>query len=95
MVASQAPLSMGFVRQEYWSLWPCPPPEVLPDPGTEPVSCLLYLQAGSLPLAPPGKPIRIFRTKNKDRIGVQSAPALQFYISRFKQDFYVKQWFVV
>ena len=37
-VALQAPLSMGFSRQEYWSGLPCPPPGDLPDPGTEPVS---------------------------------------------------------
>ena len=37
-VAHQAPLSMGFSRQEYWSglLWP--PPGYLPDPGIEPES---------------------------------------------------------
>ena len=34
-VARQAPLSMGFSRQEYWSALPCPPPGDLPDPGTE------------------------------------------------------------
>ena len=32
-VACQAPLSMGFSRQEYWSEFPCPPPGDLPDPG--------------------------------------------------------------
>ena len=32
-VACQAPLSMGFSRQEYWSVLPCPPPGNLPDPG--------------------------------------------------------------
>ena len=37
-VAHQAPLSMGFSRQEYWSGLPRPPPGDLPDPGTEPVS---------------------------------------------------------
>ena len=31
--ARQAPLSMGFSRQEYWSGVPCPPPGTLPDPG--------------------------------------------------------------
>ena len=31
--AHQAPLSMGFSRQEYWSGLPCPPPEDLPDSG--------------------------------------------------------------
>ena len=34
-VAHQAPLSMGFSRQEYWSGWPCPPPGDLPDLGIE------------------------------------------------------------
>ena len=33
LVVYQAPLSMGFSRQEYWSGLPCPPPEDLPDPG--------------------------------------------------------------
>ena len=37
-VAHQAPLSMGFSRQEYWSGLPFPPPEDLPDPGIKPAS---------------------------------------------------------
>ena len=37
-VAHQAPLSMGFSRQEYWSGWPCPPPGDLPNPGIKPMS---------------------------------------------------------
>ena len=37
-VAHQAPLSMGFSRQEYWIGLPCPPPGNLRDPGIEPVS---------------------------------------------------------
>ena len=37
-VAHQAPQSMGFCRQEYWSGQPHPPPEDLPDPGIQPVS---------------------------------------------------------
>ena len=37
-VACQAPLSMGFSRQEYWSGLPCPPPGDLPDPWIEPGS---------------------------------------------------------
>ena len=36
-VARQAPLSMGFSRQEYWSGLPCPPPGALPNSGIEPV----------------------------------------------------------
>ena len=56
-IACQAPLSMGFSRQEYWSGLPCPPPGIFLMQGLNP--CLLRLlhwQAGSLPLAPPGKP---------------------------------------
>ena len=37
-IAHQAPLSMGFPRQECWSGLPFPSPEDLPDPGIEPVS---------------------------------------------------------
>ena len=37
-VAHQAPLSMGFSRQGYWSGLPCPPPGSLPDLGIQPVS---------------------------------------------------------
>ena len=44
-VACQAPLSMGFPRQEHWSGLPFPLPGDLPDPGIEPVS--LALQAVS------------------------------------------------
>ena len=36
IVACQAPLSMGFSRQEYWSRLPWPPPEDLPNPGVKP-----------------------------------------------------------
>ena len=39
-VAHQAPLSMGFFRQEYWSGLPRPPPGDLPDPEIEPISPL-------------------------------------------------------
>ena len=34
--ARQAPLSLGFSRQEHWSGLPCPPPGDLPHPGIEP-----------------------------------------------------------
>ena len=51
----QAPLSVGFPRQEYWSRLQCPPPGDLPDPGIKPTSLRLLLwQAGSLPPARPG-----------------------------------------
>ena len=52
-VAHQAPLSMGFSRQEYWSSLPFPSPGDLPDPGIEPRSPAL--QTDALPSKPPGK----------------------------------------
>ena len=53
-VACQVPPSMGFFRQEYWSVLPFPSPGDLPDPGIELGS--LTLQADSLPTGkPPGK----------------------------------------
>ena len=45
-VAHQAPLSMGFSKQEYWSGLPCPPPGDLPDPGIEPMSLMSFALAG-------------------------------------------------
>ena len=53
-VACQAPLSMGFSRQEYWSGLPFSSPGELPDPGIKPRSP--GLQAGSLLSEPPEKP---------------------------------------
>ena len=51
-VAHQAPLSMGFSRQEYWSGLPCSPPGDLPNPGIKPESpASLTLQTDSLPLS--------------------------------------------
>ena len=45
-VAHQAPLSMGFSRQECWSGLPCPPPGGLPDPGMEPAPLMSPALAG-------------------------------------------------
>ena len=56
-VACQAPLSMEFSRQQYWSGLPFPSLGDLPDLGIEPRSPAL--QADSLPSEPPGKPPRI------------------------------------
>ena len=59
-VAYQAPPSMGFSRQEYWSGLPFPSPgDLLPNPGIEPGSPAL--QADALPSEPPGKPNTIGR----------------------------------
>ena len=58
-VAHQAPLSMGFSRQEYWSGLPFPSPGDLPNPGIKPGSPAL--QADSLPSEPPCKPLFLVR----------------------------------
>ena len=52
-IAYQAPPSMGFSRQEYWSGLPFPFPGYFPDPGIEPRSPAL--QADALPSEPPGR----------------------------------------
>ena len=54
-VACQAPPSMGFSRQEYWSGLPFPSPGDLPDPGIEPGSPAL--ESVALTSEPPGNPI--------------------------------------
>ena len=67
-VARQAPLSMGFSRQEYWTGLPFSSPGDLPDPGIKPRSPTL--QANSLPFELPGNPNRgldIEKEIEKDR----------------------------
>ena len=59
-IARQAPLSTGFIRQEYYNRLPFPSPGDLPDPRIEPGSPIL--QSGSAPSEPPGKPIWSFLT---------------------------------
>ena len=56
-IAHQAPLSMGFPRQEYWSGLPFPSPGDLPDPGIKPMCPAL--QADSLSLSQQGSPYYI------------------------------------
>ena len=53
-VAYQAPLSMRFSRQEYWSGLPFPSPGDLPNPGIKPGSPAL--ESDALTSEPPGKP---------------------------------------
>ena len=56
-IAHQAPLSMGFSRQEYWSGLSCTPLGDLPDPGIEPEApAVPALPADSLPLSHQGSP---------------------------------------
>ena len=69
-IARQAPLSMGFPRQEYWSGLPSPPAGDLPDPGIEQVLDRPHWQACSLPLVPPGKP-RLVGPKLEQRLQAQ------------------------
>ena len=58
-VAHQAPLSIGFSRQECWSGLPSPPPGDLPDPGIEPSSLKSpALAGGFFTTGTPGKPNR-------------------------------------
>ena len=54
-IACQAPLSMGFSRQEYWGGLPCPSPGNLPNPRIKTGSPAL--QVDSLPSEPPGRPM--------------------------------------
>ena len=54
-VAFQAPLSMGFPRQEYWSELPLPAPGDLSNPGIE--SAFPALASRFFTTVPPGKPI--------------------------------------
>ena len=63
-VAYQAPPSMGFSRQEYWSGLPFPSPGDLPDPGIEPRSPTF--QADALTSEPPGKPYMLIRVASKN-----------------------------
>ena len=63
-VAYQAPPSMGFSRQEYWSRLPFPSPRDLPTPGIEPQSPTL--QADALPYEPLGKPKKEINKNNVD-----------------------------
>ena len=63
-VAHQAPLSMGFSRQEHWSGLPCPPPGDLPDTGIEPAAAIAAKSLQSCPTlcdpidgSPPGSPV--------------------------------------
>ena len=67
---NQAPPSMGFFRQEYWSGSPFPSPGDLPDPGIKPGSQIEprspVLQADALPSKPPG--ISPYNTLNDSNI---------------------------
>ena len=66
-VACQAPVSMGFSRQEYWSGLPCPTPGDLPDPGIEPVSLMSPTLAGRFfTTQPQGSPLSTIAIEKKN-----------------------------
>ena len=59
-VACQAPLSMGFPRQEYWSVLPFPSPRDLPDPWLKPTPLVAPAWAGRFfTTEPPGLPLKM------------------------------------
>ena len=67
-VAYQAPLSMGFSRQQYWSVMLFPTPGDLPDPEIKPVSSASpALQADALPSELPGKKLEEGNHKDQSR----------------------------
>ena len=58
IIACQAPLSMGFSRQEYWSGFPFPSLGALPNPGIEPMSLVSpALAGGFFTTEPPGNEV--------------------------------------
>ena len=77
-LAHQAPLSMEFSRQEYWSGLPFPSPGDLPNPETEPWSPSLH--ADSLPSESPGEAIKLSKTQFFTWF-----PEVKFSLSRTKK----------
>ena len=81
-VACQAPVFMGFLRQEYWSGLSYPSPRDLPDPGIEPASPAL--QADSLPSEPPGTPFNKVEAHKHDRLivllGLYNVSVMRYYV---------------
>ena len=67
-VAHQAPLSIGFSRQKYWSRLPFPPPGDLPDPGIKPASLVSPALAGRFfTTEPPGNPLGPSESESESR----------------------------
>ena len=79
----QAPWSMGFSRQEYWSGLPCPPPGDLPNPGIKlrsPAS-----QADSFLSEPPGKPYN-----SKSEVKVKLFSRVELFVTPWTVAYHVK-----
>ena len=77
-VAYQAPPSMGFSRQEYWSGVPFPSPGDLPDPGIEPRSPTF--QADALTSEPPGKHNSFYFYKVSSDVLILVLSILSFFL---------------
>ena len=88
IVAHQAPLSVGFSRQEYCSGLSCPPPGDLPNPRTEPVAPAL--QADSLPLSHGGSPQWNITGQKKKKKGMKCWYTLQHEWT-FRTLYYMKE----
>ena len=95
ILAHQAPLSVEFSRQEYWSRLPCPPPGHLPNPGIKPTSLVApVLQADSLLWSQPGKPgikttgrnINNLRHADDTTIMAESEEELKRLLMKVKED---------
>ena len=82
-VGRQAPLSVRFSRQEYWSGLPFPPPGDLPNSGIKPASLHFYhWQVDSLQLAPPGKSTILAKPRGHSQhrqLVTSSAPSAGFW----------------
>ena len=63
-VATQAPVCMGFSRQEYWNQFPFPSPGDLLDPSNPGLSCLLQWQVDSLPLGNQEAPSAFYKEQS-------------------------------
>ena len=80
-VACQAPLSMEFSRQEYWSGLPCPPPGDLPKPGIEPASLTSPSLAGGFFTTSDMWEAQFKNTGGKNRSERILSPLLKSYMS--------------
>ena len=85
-VAHQAPLSMGFPSQEYWSWFSFPSPAALADPGIKPASPVSpELQVDSLPMQSLGIPPEVnipYSSPNTAAVGLTWPEAPLFLCSR-------------
>ena len=83
IVDRQAPLSVGFSKQECWSGFPCPPPGDLPNPGIK--SRSLTLHVDSLRSEPPEKPTSHLRSIWKAKHGTCTSQVLFQHTSEYNE----------